>query len=399
MLWPARRARSENFVFYLHNQRKLVPVEMIGSTPYLPLIPVLSLRGPLSGLQEKRNSLKVWLGADRLQFHLNRNKIEINSNTTVTLPDPVVKSNGQWMAPVSFLSGVMSRLGSEPIVYQAGSNRAFVGNVRPISYTVRVVNRPAGARLLIQFTGKVTAASAASNGKWILYLGGAAIEPLEPDIRFNNPYIKELRFDDQDGRPKLIITAAMTGLNFYPVMTSTQQELVADFELPPGATLPPSLAAQNPPQTAGSSAAANSAQPQTANQATAAKGPGSPAAAAPPLPVIVLDAGHGGTDSGARSRDGVLEKNLDAALVQQVASALAATHKYRVVLTRSGDSDPTLEQRTLAANTSRPVAFVTFHAGQLGDHSPVIRVYTYQPSSPFLPTSSTPPPPSQFVRW
>ncbi|MGH9343177.1 MAG: N-acetylmuramoyl-L-alanine amidase, partial [Terriglobia bacterium] len=41
----------------------------------------------------------------------------------------------------------------------------------------------------------------------------------------------------------------------------------------------------------------------------------------------------------------------------------------------------------------------TFHAGQLGDHSPVIRVYTYQPSSPFLPTSSTPPPPSQFVRW
>ncbi|MGH9403906.1 MAG: N-acetylmuramoyl-L-alanine amidase [Terriglobia bacterium] len=394
LLWPARRAQSENFVFYLPNQRKLIPMEMIGNTPYLPLIPVLSLRGPLSGLQEKRNSLKVWLGADQLQFHLNRNKIEINSNTAVTLPEPVVRSNGQWMAPVSFLTGVMARLGGEPILYRAGASRAFVGNVHPISYTVRLAPRPAGARLLIQFTGKVTAASASSNGKWILYLGGAAIEPLEPDIRFDNPYIKELKFDDQDGRPKLIITAAMTGLNFYPVMTSTQQELVADFELPPGATLPPSATAAN--HTQGAGAAANTTQPQAAG----AQGPGAtPPAPAAALPVIVLDAGHGGTDSGARSREGVLEKNLDAAIVQQVASAIAATRKYRVVLTRSGDSDPTIEQRTLAANTSRPVAFVTFHAGQLGDHSPVIRVYTYQPSSPSLPTSSTPPPPSQFVRW
>lgn len=103
LLWPPRRASSENFVFYLPNQRKLIPIETIGGVPYLPLIPVLSLRSPLSGMQEKRNSLKVWIGADRLQFHLNKNKIQVNNNTTVTLPNPVVRSNGQWMAPVSFL--------------------------------------------------------------------------------------------------------------------------------------------------------------------------------------------------------------------------------------------------------------------------------------------------------
>lgn len=406
VLWPGRPARGENFVFYLPNQRKLIPIVMVGATPYLPLIPVLSLRGPLSGMQEKRNSLKVWLGADLLQFHSNKNNVQINSNTTVTLPDPVVKSNGQWMAPVSFLSGVMSRLGSEPIVYQQGTTRAFVGGVRPITYSVRVLGRPAGARLVIQFSGKVTAASASSNGKWIIYLGGAPIEPLESDLRIVNPYIKELRFDDQDGRPKLIITAAMTGLNFYPVLTSNQQELVADFELPPGASLPSEV---NPAQSAGSNAANGApaagatnqeTQANPANQANGAIGTnGQPAAAAPPLPVIVLDAGHGGTDEGARSRDGVLEKNLNATLVQQVAAALESTHKYRVVLTRSGDSDPAIEQRTTVANTSHPVAFVTFHAGQLGDRAPVIRVYTYQPSSPFIPASSTPPPPSQFVRW
>lgn len=397
LLWPSRRASSENFVFYLPNQRKLIPIEMIGGVPYLPLIPVLSLRGPLSGMQEKRNSLKVWIGADRLQFHLNKNKIEVNNNTTVTLPNPVVRSNGQWMAPVSFLSGVMSRLESEPITYAPGSSRAFVGNVHPISYTVRLVTRPAGARLVIQFSGKVTAASASSNGKWIIYLGGAAIEPMETDLRFNNPYIKELQFEDQDGRPKFVITAAMTGLNFYPALTSNQEELVADFELPPGAKLP--QAAANQPQTPGAAGNAQPSPSTAANQTPPANAPAAPAASAPPLPVIVLDAGHGGADTGARSREGVLEKNLDAALVSRVANALSATHKFRVVLTRPGDSDPTIEDRTAIANAARPAAFVTFHAGQLGDHTPVVRVYTYQPPSPPLPISSTPPAPSQFVRW
>lgn len=397
LLWPSQRLSSENFVFYLPNQRKLIPVEMIGGVPYLPLIPVLSLQGPLSGMQEKRNSLKVWIGADHLQFHLNKNKIEMNSNTTVTLPNPVVRSNGQWMAPVSFLSGVMSRLGSEPIAYQPGSTRAFVGNVHPISYTVRLVSRPAGARLVIQFSGKVTAASASSNGKWIIYLGGAAIEPLEPQISFNSPYIKDLQFDDHDGRPKFIITAAMTGLNFYPAMTSSQEELVADFELPPGAKLP--AAAANHVQAPGAAGNAQPASPAGANQAPPANAPSAPAMPAPPLPVIVLDAGHGGADSGARSKDGILEKNLDAALVQQVANDLAAARKFHVILTRSGDSDPTIEDRTATANSARPAAFITFHAGQLGDHTPVIRVYTYQPPSPSLPVSGTPPAPPQFVRW
>lgn len=397
LLWPPRRASSENFVFYLPNQRKLIPIETIGGVPYLPLIPVLSLRGPLSGMQEKRNSLKVWIGADRLQFHLNKNKIQVNNNTTVTLPNPVVRSNGQWMAPVSFLSGVMSRLGSEAIAYQPGSNRAFVGNVHPISYTVRLVSRPAGARLVIQFSGKVTAASASSNGKWIIYLGGAAIEPMETNLSFNNPYIKELQFDDQDGRPKLLITAAMTGLNFYPALTSNQEELVADFELPSGAKLP--QAAANHPQTPGAAGNAQPTPSTAANQTPPANAPAAAAAPGPSLPVIVLDAGHGGADTGARSREGVLEKNLDAALVSRVANDLSATRKFRVVFTRSGDSDPTIEQRTLMANTAHPAAFITFHAGQLGDHTPLVRVYTYQPTAPSLPVSSTPPAPSQFVRW
>ncbi|MGH9396499.1 MAG: N-acetylmuramoyl-L-alanine amidase [Terriglobia bacterium] len=399
LLWPARRLRSENFVFYLPNQRKLIPLEKIGNTVYLPLIPVLNLRGPLAGLQEKRNSLKVWVGGDQLQFHVNQGKVQINK-TTVFLQDPILRANGEWMAPEGFLTGVFARMAGAIVVYRAGSDRAFLGGVHPISYTVRIESQPSGARLVIQFTGKVAAETASRNGKWVIFLGNAPIEPLEQTVRFDNPYLKEIQFDDQDGRPKLIITPNVAGMNFYPVLTADQQTLVADFRVPQIAAAPPSASAGHPAAGAAGAAGPGGAAVGGAHAHAAL----APAAPAPPpaLPVIVLDAGHGGPDAGARSRDGILEKNLVAALVVKVSNALQATQKVRVVLTRAGDSDPTFEERTTTANAARPIAFLTFHAGEMGARSPVIRVYTYQPSSSgAAPESGTgpPPEPSLFVPW
>src|SRR5205807_5356029 len=61
---------------------------------------------------------------------------------------------------------------------------------------------------------------------------------------------------------------------------------------------------------------------------------------------------------------------------------LASTNKYRVVLTRSGDANPTFDERAAAANAARPIAFLSFHAGNLGKRIPRLVVYTYgSPSS------------------
>ena len=99
---------------------------------------------------------------------------------------------------------------------------------------------------------------------------------------------------------------------------------------------------------------------------------------------MVLDAGHGGDDAGARSRDGVTEKDLVAQLAARVRLALLSTRKYRIVLTRTGDVNVTFEQRTVAANVAGAAYFLTFHAGDLGGSSPRIAVYTFQPPGPPL---------------
>jgi len=127
------------------------------------------------------------------------------------------------------------------------------------------------------------------------------------------------------------------------------------------------------------------------------------------LPAVVLDAGHGGQDPGAHSRDGVVERDLVFELEERVRTELVSTNKYRVVLTRSGDADPTFDERAAAANAARPIAFLSFHAGNLGKRIPRLMVYTYwSPSSRTPSTESDPParatprtggPSEIFVPW
>lgn len=385
-IWPTRPLRSDNFVFYFPNGHQVLPFEVIEHTKYLPILQVLNLVGKVEGWREKRKSVKVWFGGTQLELHLDEKNVRV-SRAWITLSDPIRMSNGQWMVPVDFLVSVLPRITHHVVKYQIGSARVFIGDVKTSTFSVRLDQMPNGARLTFQFTDRVTVRTAAKNGLWVMYLGDRPVEPLEPSYRFQDPYVRELRFDDQDGVPKLILVPTGGGLNFYPVLAEGGKVLLADV------IKPPSLQAELPkPQPAPPTPAA----PTLPAPAPSAEVPAAPAA--PLLPVVVLDAGHGGEDTGARSRDGVLEKDLVAQLAGRVRLGLLATKKYRILLTRSGDTNPSFEQRETAANIVRPAAFLSFHAGMLGAGPPRIGVYTYQPP---LPSEEESPqkPEGLFVAW
>ena len=374
--WPPRTLRSDNFIFYFPNSRHVIPLEVIENTKYLPLLQVLNLVGKLNGLQEKRNTLKVGFGNTQIELRADDPKIRIAKKTT-SLSAPVRVSNGKWMVPTDFLTTVLPRLTSEVVEYQTGTNRIFFGDVKPGSFTLRLEQVSNGARLTFQFTDKITVRTASINGKWVMFLGNHPIEPLEQSFHFQNPYVTDIHFDDQDGLPKLIITPSAGGLNFYPAVAEGGKILLADVLKPP----PP--LAQMPPPSAPAPTTAGAPVTPAPSPAVTEEGPATQPG--PPLPVVALDAGHGGDDAGGRSREGVTEKDLVAQLVARVRLALLSTGKYRIVLTRTGDVNASFEQRAVAANVARAAYFLTFHAGDLGGSSPRVAVYTYQSPSPPLP--------------
>jgi N-acetylmuramoyl-L-alanine amidase len=79
-------------------------------------------------------------------------------------------------------------------------------------------------------------------------------------------------------------------------------------------------------------------------------------------PIVVIDAGHGGRDPGARSVSGeVAEKDLSLALARDVRSDLVKRGRVRVAMTRDDDRYLTLDDRAAVARRLGAVMFVSLH--------------------------------------
>ncbi len=77
-------------------------------------------------------------------------------------------------------------------------------------------------------------------------------------------------------------------------------------------------------------------------------------------PRVVLDPGHGGSNSGAHGVTGTFEKQLTLAIADQLAVRLRA-RDIDVQLTRTGDTSHTLRDRVAFANKAHADLFVSIH--------------------------------------
>jgi N-acetylmuramoyl-L-alanine amidase len=107
-----------------------------------------------------------------------------------------------------------------------------------------------------------------------------------------------------------------------------------------------------------------------------------------PVPrfAVVIDAAHGGADSGARLSDHLLEKDLVLNLSVRLRSMLSA-HGISVVTTRESDNAITASSRAETANHVGAAACITLHATTSGSG---IHLFT---------ASLTPVPMTRFLPW
>jgi N-acetylmuramoyl-L-alanine amidase len=80
------------------------------------------------------------------------------------------------------------------------------------------------------------------------------------------------------------------------------------------------------------------------------------------IPLIVVDAGHGGKDHGARSATGIKEKDVNIKIAKHVKTILVNRFKYRVVMTRKDDTFIPLKDRSKISNKRNADLFVSIHA-------------------------------------
>jgi len=110
-----------------------------------------------------------------------------------------------------------------------------------------------------------------------------------------------------------------------------------------------------------------------------------PPASAPRF-VVVIDAAHGGDDTGAHLSSGQLEKTANLALSVRLRSLLTA-RGFQVVTTREDDSSIDLNRRAELANHANAAVCITLHATESGSG-----VHLFE-------SSLAPANPTRFMPW
>lgn len=140
------------------------------------------------------------------------------------------------------------------------------------------------------------------------------------------------------------------------ILPNPQIETRGDDSMPASKTLSRSpLTSENQARIPSSGDSANSAPGKTPDPATLKPQVNR-------LVTVIVDAGHGGEDPGAKGRRGSLEKHVTLLIAQRLKSLIDAEPGMRAVLTRDGDYFVPLQTRVEKARRMRADLFVSVHA-------------------------------------
>ena len=92
-------------------------------------------------------------------------------------------------------------------------------------------------------------------------------------------------------------------------------------------------------------------------------------------PIIVIDPGHGGHDSGA-SKYGTVEKDVVLAFSLKLREQLQASGRYKVVMTRETDTFIELDDRREMADRAKAALFIAVHADYAGSDARGATIYS-----------------------
>jgi len=271
----------------------------------------------------------------------------------LVLDAPVVVRKGVWLVPETFMTQLAPKLAplaatptpappaaapapaprpapSPPVIAQAPAPRpsALPAPVSPSSGVtleeMRTRSYPSFTRIVLETSAPVTHRVEGGNGKELrIRLLGLSGEPQVEAI--SEGPVDEVRLERAGADSLLRVSFEGSAAELKTSTLADPPRLVLDFARP---TEPSARGGQ----------------------------------AASPLRTIVIDAGHGGHDSGAVGPGGLQEKELVLDVTKRVSKLAEERLGVKVLLSRDGDHFVTLRDRTSYANRERADLFVSIHA-------------------------------------
>jgi N-acetylmuramoyl-L-alanine amidase len=338
---------------------------------YVGLTDLLEPLGRLeSGVDGKK--LKLTFNGAEAEFQDGKRQCRVRSNK-LDLPSNFLLVDGRGYVPATSVAQLLPRLADQAANFHQASRRLFVGSSE-IHYSTDLRHSP--SRLVFSFTAPVNPSTVIEKNRVrLLFRREPLVGPVPETVSYNDVFVQSATFAESPAGAELTVNL----LQPATVSTGDGGRTVTITATPPPQA--PVAAPQNAPAAVNPSSGGQ--QPHPAPRAH---------------PFVILDAAHGGSETGSMLSPSLAEKNVNLAFARRLQKELEARGVY-VVLTRVADNLLTWDQRAVSANTSHSSLYVAIHTSSTGQG---VRFYTSvlpatppstQPSAQSAPSSRT------FMPW
>jgi N-acetylmuramoyl-L-alanine amidase len=340
-------------------------------------VDVYTLIQPLAKPEVKLDAQQATLKVNNIEGHFTNgsDKAKIGMDY-VTLDAAAIiqgdKDRRTLLIPMDSIPQVLSRYMKMQMDFHVTARRLFIDNTASLFTAVRKAD---DGSLVLSFPSRVEPHITVEGAKLRMVFARDPIVSGTDNVAYDDKLFSSLAYAESNGSAEITVTGKSPLLASF----ADQGRSIVISAAPKGQQPVVQAPAVPAPQSAVSTSAVDAPtplvpQPQSkprANPLTALL------AAATPKYFVMIDASHGGAETGTRFSGTSLEKDVTLELARGLRSELESRGVPSVLL-RDGDATLSLEQRALAANMQRASLYVSIHA-TVSD--PGVHVYTA-----FLPT-------------
>ena len=269
----------------------------------------------------------------------------------ILLPSPATAQGGSLWVPVDFLGKILPELLPQKVTYRPDARLLILGEGFP-RVGVRTFAYPSYTRIVIEPSQSVPYQVSQGEGRVTVLLQAAYLDTDFQQEELRDGVVERLSMTRRKEGYALDVRLGQRFASLKAFELEGPHRLVLDFvrnPLPAGA------------ESRGSSVTPPGGPVGPIGDDGRLTPPRGPDRARPLLRTLTIDPGHGGGENGAKGAGGLLEKDVTLALAKRLAKELEGELGLHVLLTRDGDQNLGLDERTALANQNKSDLFLSIH--------------------------------------
>ena len=324
---PAAAGAGARATVALEGREIPVPVTINPSGPMFGLVPLVDALGGKLTSDEAGESFTLRV-ADKDVVLGPGNAIITVGDAIISVSQPPAPGEGGLQVPVDFLRKTYGDLLGYAFEWHPETNRLTIAQRenREMAVMLDVVHLQGMTTVVLQFSEAPRYQVKRRPGVVEVQMMGDRLAPAAQRQPVRDPFVQDVTIT-----PEQVRIQVAQGLDIASYVLENPFRIVFDVHQPSSVETP-ALAA-----------------------------PGTTAERAPGIHTIVVDPGHGGSETGAIGPSGVAEKELTLLLARDLEARLTARLGVRVVLTRSEDANLPLDTRAAIANQNKADLFISIH--------------------------------------